>query len=62
MAARCDRRRVPQRAAGYKKLMSGWSFHHTDYLASKGVFKLSEKKSNFIAMWSCRFWAAYVFL
>lgn len=33
-----------------------------DYLAGKGVFKISPARIGKIAVWSCRFWAAYVVL
>lgn len=35
---------------------------HADYLAGKGVFNISPQRIGKIAVWSCRFWAAYVVL
>lgn len=34
----------------------------TDYLSAKGVFDIAPTKLKSIAMWSARFWAAYVAL
>ncbi|GAA5898489.1 hypothetical protein JCM6882_007795 [Rhodosporidiobolus microsporus] len=39
-----------------------YPLEHIYYLAGKGVFKISPKRINTIALWSCRFWAAYVVL
>ncbi|GAA5972116.1 hypothetical protein JCM11641_002503 [Rhodosporidiobolus odoratus] len=39
-----------------------YPLEHTYYLASKGVFSLKPSRINSIAIWSCRFWAAYVVL
>ncbi|ORY84745.1 peroxisomal biogenesis factor 11 [Leucosporidium creatinivorum] len=39
-----------------------YPLEHYYYLAGKGVFKASAKKISDIAIWSCRFWAAYVAL
>ncbi|GAA6028648.1 hypothetical protein JCM8097_007328 [Rhodosporidiobolus ruineniae] len=39
-----------------------YPLEHIYYLAGKGVFKISPKRINEIALWSCRFWAAYVVL
>jgi len=33
-----------------------------DYLAGKGIFKVAPQRIGQIAVWSCRFWAAYVVL
>ncbi|GAA6015758.1 hypothetical protein JCM10207_008787 [Rhodosporidiobolus poonsookiae] len=39
-----------------------YPLEHIYYLAGKGVFKITPKRINTIALWSCRFWAAYVVL
>ncbi|KAJ8293847.1 hypothetical protein OF846_003107 [Rhodotorula toruloides] len=39
-----------------------YPLEHLYYLAGKGVFKISPKRIGEIAVWSCRFWAAYVVL
>ncbi|GAA5825059.1 hypothetical protein JCM11251_006080 [Rhodosporidiobolus azoricus] len=39
-----------------------YPLEHIYYLAGKGVFKISPKRITTIALWSCRFWAAYVVL
>ncbi|GAA5903622.1 hypothetical protein JCM5296_001372 [Sporobolomyces johnsonii] len=39
-----------------------YPLEHIYYLAGKGVFKIKPKRINDIAIWSCRFWAAYVVL
>ncbi|KAM0747035.1 hypothetical protein T439DRAFT_329299 [Meredithblackwellia eburnea MCA 4105] len=48
--------------------LQGWSMllyypmEHAYYLAGKGVFPISAANINTLALWSCRFWAAYVAL
>ncbi|GAA5867940.1 hypothetical protein JCM8547_003420 [Rhodosporidiobolus lusitaniae] len=39
-----------------------YPLEHIYYLAGKGVFRISPKRITTIALWSCRFWAAYVAL
>lgn len=39
-----------------------YPLEHLYYLAGKGVFKISPARIGTIAVWSCRFWAAYVVL
>ncbi|GAA6064081.1 hypothetical protein JCM10212_002723 [Sporobolomyces blumeae] len=39
-----------------------YPLEHTYYLAGKGVFKIQPKRIGQMAIWSCRFWAAYVVL
>ncbi|TNY19359.1 peroxisomal biogenesis factor 11 [Rhodotorula diobovata] len=39
-----------------------YPLEHTYYLAGKGVFNISPQRIGKIAVWSCRFWAAYVVL
>ncbi|BGP17652.1 hypothetical protein JCM10213_001305 [Rhodosporidiobolus nylandii] len=39
-----------------------YPLEHIYYLAGKGVFKISPQRISSIAVWSCRFWAAYVVL
>ncbi|KAM0791851.1 hypothetical protein ACM66B_004108 [Microbotryomycetes sp. NB124-2] len=39
-----------------------YPLEHYYYLAGKGVFKATADRINKIAIWSCRFWAAYVAL
>ncbi|BGP41396.1 hypothetical protein JCM10449v2_005374 [Rhodotorula kratochvilovae] len=39
-----------------------YPLEHIYYLAGKGIFKISPQRIGTIAIWSCRFWAAYVVL
>ncbi|KAK4048967.1 hypothetical protein OIO90_005602 [Microbotryomycetes sp. JL221] len=39
-----------------------YPLEHYYYLAGKGIFKATTERINKIAIWSCRFWAAYVAL
>ncbi|POY73210.1 hypothetical protein BMF94_3543 [Rhodotorula taiwanensis] len=43
-------------------MMAYYPLEHLYYLAGKGVFKISPARIGKIAVWSCRFWAAYVVL
>ncbi|GAA5873717.1 hypothetical protein JCM16303_002565 [Sporobolomyces ruberrimus] len=39
-----------------------YPLEHTYYLAGKGVFNIKPQRIGQMAIWSCRFWAAYVVL
>lgn len=39
-----------------------YPMEHVYYLSEKGAWKLSERTYGRLAIWSCRFWAAYVVL
>ncbi|GAA5907892.1 hypothetical protein JCM8208_001978 [Rhodotorula glutinis] len=39
-----------------------YPLEHFYYLAGKGIFKVAPQRIGQIAVWSCRFWAAYVVL
>ncbi|GAA5832227.1 hypothetical protein JCM5353_008205 [Sporobolomyces roseus] len=39
-----------------------YPLEHTYYLAGKGIFKIKPQRIGQMAIWSCRFWAAYVVL
>lgn len=63
-----ERNQPPSRRLLTIERLQGWSMlayyplEHIYFLASQNIIKLSDKTITKIAVWSCRFWAAYVIL